>query len=242
MVSVDEILADVTLEMGDPSMRIRNIGYYRAQVKMALNELSFDSLFIDVYRDEPIPDDLRLRIPQGLFNIRGLWIYTGTPDDVGYQETVYWKRTFFSRGSNQGYTAAIKEGQVTDPFVRMTSVSEGQYYFNTQNGYIILSDSCAIFDYIRIMGSGLLTDGLDIYSQKIVPKFVQKAVILWAVEKSARSLKIFDNRYRAIQTDAATQLDEYGLSGAWHQAKRRLKDLDKKKYQDIVLYTNNLTA
>jgi hypothetical protein len=121
----------------------------------------------------------------------------------------------------------------------MYGLSEGQYYFNIQSGIIMLSDSCSIFDYVRIGGSGLASKSV-VNDAKLVPPMVAQALVLWVVERTARSLKSEDAKYRPIQTDAANQLDEFGLTGAWHQAKMRLAELDYKKMHDLDLYNQKL--
>ena len=57
---------------------------------------------------------------------------------------------------------------------------------------------------------------------KMVPRRLRKAVTLWVTEKVCGALKMRDAKYRAVQNDAAIRLDEYGLQGAWHEAKMRI--------------------
>ena len=239
LVSINEVLADVLLEVGDESMVLRTPGFYQAQVKGAMNELSFDTLFLEETTDIVMPSDLFVEIPAGVFNIREIYVYVGTPDNIEYTENVYWKRRFRSRGYEKGYTANIKSGNTTDPFVTVSILETSPYYFNTQRGFIMLSDACSGYDYVRIVYNSIQASG-NILDAKIIPPFAKKAVVLWAVEKSARSLKVRDPKYRQIQFEAAAQLDEYGLTGAWQEAKRRLKRLDTKKYHDLVEYNSKM--
>ena len=74
----------------------------------------------------------------------------------------------------------------------------------------------------------------------MVPPEAREALVLYAVEKCAASLKLRDNRYRAVQVDAASQLDRYGLNGAWHNTKMLLTRLDSKKLRDVILYNSRL--
>jgi hypothetical protein len=249
LLSIQEIIAEVLVEVDDKEQQKLTPGHYRRSVKLAMDELSFDAAFVEVTRDFEMPFDLKLPIPKGVFNIENIWIFTGTPDDVGYQENVYWKRFFETRGKlldeDTGYTAINKEGNITDPFVKSPTLAEGRYFFNTHSGIIHLSDSCDVFDYVRITFKGVASATLDIDKIKMVPPFARKAVTLWCVEKAARALKPLDTwrdrKYRGIQVDAAGQLDEYGFNGAWHEAKTRLRDLDKKKWRDLIEYNSKMT-
>jgi len=254
LISIKEVIADACLEVGDPKMQQLTPGWYRKTVKRALDELSFDAMFIDATRDIELPDDLKLPIPKGVFNIENMWIYTGTPDAIGYQENVYWKRNFETRGreyvdgslSNTGFTANNHPYNYTDPFFKVSTLQQSPtsaYYFNTDAGIIHLSDACQYFDYIRIGFKGYATSALDIDEIKIIPPFALKAVTLWVVEKAARTLKVNDTgnrRLRTVQTDASMQLDEYGMNGAWYEAKVRLAELDTKKMKDIIEYNSKM--
>jgi hypothetical protein len=255
LISIQEVVADASLDLDDKTMHKLTPGWYRKHVKRAMDELSFDAPFIEVVKDIVMPDDMKVPVPKGFYNIENIHIYVGTPDAIGYQENVYWKRNFQTRGgvikeneyTDSGYTANNHEHNVTDPFFKVSAFRTSPsiaYYFNTRNGIIYLSAGCSIFDYVRIEGKGVASSELAIDDIKLVPPFALKAVTLWVVEKGARALKGTDTgnrRYRTIQTDAATQLDEYGFNGAWHEAKVRLGSLDKKKWRDLIEYNSKMT-
>lgn len=234
-LSIQEVLADALVQLGDKEQRKLTPGFYRAQVKYGLDELGFDTLFYEVVDDEPLPDNLIVPMPKGAYNLKGLRIYTGTPDNVGYVCNVYWRRNAQTRGKDTGVIANVNLGTTHDPFISAPFwMRGGAYWFNIQNGLLRLSDSCADYDYVQAVYSGIPSGNLD--AMKMVPPEVRKALVLWVVEKCAGVLKAEDNRYRVIQIDASAQLDEYGFNGAWQEAKRRLRDLDKKKLQDVLEY------
>jgi hypothetical protein len=236
--SIKEVLADVLVSLNDEAQKLLTPGFYRSKVKDALDELAFDITFLPVTNDYEIPDNLIVDIPKGCFNLRQIHIFTGTPDDVQYVENVYWKKGRHTRGAETGYTADVHHWNVTDPFIQVSIDEYSMYYFSVQNGRIYLSDACSGFDYVRLTFDGIPSMNLD--EVKMVPPEVKKAVTLWATEKCASALKIRDSKYRAIQADAASQLDEYGLSGAWHEAKMRLRRLDKKQMKDIIEYNSKM--
>jgi len=65
--------------------------------------------------------------------------------------------------------------------------------------------------------------------------------VLWVVEKAAKALKAHNPEYRLIQIDSANQLYEYGYNVAWHEAKTRLRNLDKKMLRDWLEYSSKMT-
>jgi len=247
LLSIDEVIADVLLEVDDVEQRKLTPGYYVSQVKYALDELGFATFFVDVTRDVIMPHDLLIEWPKGCFNLDKIWAYTGTPDDVQYKQPVYWKRNFNTRGKDTGYTADSNEGNISDPFIIAPSHFVSELFFNVRAGIIHLSDTCDVYDYIRLQFAGTPSSVLDVAKIKIVPPMVRKAVEQWVVERAAKALKgkydtARDQKYRRIQSDAAIQLDEYGLNGAWHEAKMRLKKVDTKMMNDFIEYNSKMTA
>jgi hypothetical protein len=239
-LSINEVLADVLVILDDQDQSLLTPGFYRAQVRNGLDELGFDISFLPVTNDYEIPDDLIVEMPKGCFNLRQIHLFTGTPDNVGYVENCYWKKGRHTRGANTGMTADVHHYNVTDPFIRVNVDECSLYYFSVQNGQIYLSDACSNFDYVRLTFDGIPSMNLD--DVKMIPPEVRKAIVLWVTDKCAGALKMRDARYRIIQSDAINQLDEYGLSGAWHEAKMRLRRLDSKQMKDIIEYNSKLNA
>lgn len=238
LLSIQEVLADVIVNIDDEDNDKLTPGFYRAQVKYGLDELGFDVPFVKVTEDYPMPVDLILDMPSGCFNLHTIHLFTGTPDNVGYVENVYWKKGGQTRGKETGFTANQTGFNTGDPFCRVEVNPNSLYYFTIQNGIIRLSDSCSTYPFARLTFAGVPSMRMD--DVKMVPRMVRKALVLWATEKCAGALKHRDNTYRVIQSDAANQLDEYGLGGAWHEAKTRLKMLDKKMLNDVILYNARL--
>jgi len=234
-LTIQEVLADVLVNMNDEDQRLLTPGFYRIQVKYALDELGFDTMFYEVVEDEELSDDLIHKMPIGCYNLNDIKIYTGTPDNVGYVTNVYWRRNAKTRGKNTGVTANINLGNATDPFINAPFWTSGAaYWFTVQNGLIYLSDGCENHDYVRFTYNGIPSKRID--DVKMIPPETRKGIVLWTTEKCAGGLKSRDPKYRGIQVDAAAQLDEYGYNGAWHEAKMRLRELDKKKLHDILEY------
>jgi len=233
-----EVLADALVALDDKEQKQLSPGFYRSQVKYALDELGFSSSFIEVVVDTEMTDNLIFPIPKNCYNLKQVNAYTGSPNDVTYTQNLYWRRHVSTRGKGTGYTANINEGNTTDPFIKAPMWSSGYYYFSTQNNRIFLSDYCSAFDYVRIIFDGVPSGSLD--NVAFIPPFARKAIVLWVIEKCASYLKGRDSKYRIIQLDAASQLDEYGLRGAWHEAKKRMKSLDTKKLNDVIMYNQKM--
>lgn len=238
LLSINEVLADVLVNLDDKDQSKLTPGFYIAQVKYALDELGFEAPFREVVTDTIMPDDLILDMPIGCYNLKQINIFTGTPDAIEYVENVYWKKRGKTHGKETGYTADIHHYNVSDPFFRVAINEFSLYYFSIQNGRMYLSDACQYFDYVRTVYDGMASKNLT--SVAMVPPELRKTTVLWVTEKCAGALKLRDNRYRTVQADAAAQLDEYGLNGAWHEAKQRIIRLDSKKLRDSVEYRSKM--
>jgi hypothetical protein len=237
-LALNNILADVQVILNDEDNRLLTPGFYRAQAKLALDELGFDIDFLPQTNDYPLPSDLLVDIPVGCFNLKAISIYSGTPEAVGYVEDVHWRKDVQTRGAGTGVTAGVNSYNITDPFFRVRVWESGLYYFSVQNGIIRLSDACSGFAYVRLTYSGVPSMNLD--EVKMIPRECRKAIVDWATDRCAGALKMRDARYRIIQSDAQRSLDEYGFNGSWHQAKQRLLKLDSKKLKDVILYNSKL--
>jgi hypothetical protein len=235
-LSINEVLADVLVSMQDEDMRKLTPGFYRAQVRYAIDDLGFDTVFQENMIDRPIPANHIISFPEGAYRIKNIHIYTGDPDDIGYVQNLYWKKNARTSGKGKGYTANNHPGNYSDIYFNSPTWGDTDiaYFFSYVNGNLVLSDPCSSYDYIRVIYDGIPSGNLD--EVKMVPPEVRKAVVMWVVEKCAGFLKLKDPSYRTVQLDMAAQLDEYGMNGAWHQAKSRLKYMGKKVIRDTLEY------
>ena len=76
-VSVNEILADVLKITNDAGFKMNSRGWYISQIRQALQELSFDTFFDERNEELIIPNDLRVEMPKGAFNLKPLVAYAG---------------------------------------------------------------------------------------------------------------------------------------------------------------------
>jgi len=242
-ISLNEILADALVALQDEDTRKLTPGFYRAQVRNGVDELGFDTVFQECPpHDVPMPANHIITAPANAYRIKNIQIYTGSPDDIGYVQPLYWKKGARTEGFEKGYTANNHPGNYSD--IYYTSPNWGDtdiaYFFSYVRGNIYISDSCDSYDYVRIIYDGIPSGVLG--DVKLIPPEVRKAIVLWVIEKCASFLKIKYPEYRTVQLDAAAQLDEYGYQGAWHEAKMRLKYLGKKVMRDVAEYNTRPRA
>ena len=245
LLSIENILADAIMFVGDPDMRLLNKGYYVRQAKAALDELGFETFFDIRYQDLVIPDDLRLQMPSGAWNIRDLFIFNtyvpGTDEQSGRccqivdSRRVVHKNNFLTTGYQNGYTARNKSNQ-WDYFIVPISFDNSLYFYNVQNGIIMLSDFCKPYKYLRIVYNGTPS---DIDKTKMIPPFARNAVVAYVVERALFAIKSRDKAKRIDWMDARADLysqPSRTVSSKWDEAKYRLKNMDKKQADDLKEY------
>jgi len=250
-VSVNEILADVLKTVDDSSFRDNSRGYYVSQIQQALEELSFDTYFHEQLETFEVPENLRLEMPKGAFNIRQIYLFNGTICNIGQNtKNVYHKRNYITGGS--GFLARDKYRNNNDPFYQDRSFGHNSraaagdderginnlFFYNVQNGIIMLSESCKKFEKIAIVFNGVSTDVGDV---PVVPNFLRQAVkdytSLAALEakmsmsKGAAEFNKWQTMYALTERNMKQEFD-----GSWAKAERRVKALDSKEREDLKEY------
>lgn len=249
-VSPDEILADVLKLVKDSDHKLNSEGWYLSQIQQALEELSFDTFFQKINYSVKIPDNLRIDLPKGAFNLRELYLFNGSTCDIGSSVVVYRKRNFINGKSGNGYVARDTWSNSRDPFHTKRGVDNDTKrntpnnlrFFSIQNGEIMLSENCRGFENVMIVSNGVMADIGDV---PFVPQFFRQAVKDWvsvkALEEKAED-KIGTNEYghwaNMLARYEAKMNQPY--TGSWAKAEYRAKQLNAKDRQDYKEYFTRL--
>lgn len=241
LASIETILADVLPAINDEDTRLLSIGWYRRVIKAGLEKLNFHTKFDQRYLDLDMPEDLKMEMPAGSWEIRDLFAFTGDCCKVGASSRIFKKSNYLSKGKDMGYTARNKSGQ-WDYFIIPFQNDSSLLYYGIQRGLIMLSEACSGFEKVRIVFNGTPT---DIHATKMIPHFAKEALIAYTVERAFFTLKVRDPKYRAMWVDA--KIDLYSPSSVsewskWDNAKWLLKDIDKKEWDDLAEYLSKLNC
>lgn len=243
-VSVNEILADVLKITNDAGFKVNSRGWYISQIRQALQELSFDTFFDEQNEALIIPNDLRVEMPKGSFNLKQLFLFNGSECNLGSgTPNVYYKQNFWTGGN--GYLARDKWNNPGDPFYisRSGNPRSGKgnnelYYFGIQNGLIMLSESCRKFEKIMVFYNGI---GGEIDSTPVIPQFFRQAVKDYVSSNGLESSIAQEldpakmNKLTYLKNSVDTRMNkEY--DGSWAKAEQRAKHTDKKIRQDYKEY------
>jgi len=253
-VTVNEILADVLKIVKDSSFKVNSRGFYVSQIQQALEELSFDTYFDERSEVFEVPADLRLDMPKGAFNLKNMYLFNGTECDISRSQNVYWKRNFINSKSGNGFVAKDRLDNHNDPFHRdrfrgatnrlgrdnnLTGVGgvNELFFFNVQQGVIMLSESCRKFGKILIEFNGM---GADIGDLPVIPNMLRQAVKDY-VSEAGLDTRIADaegvefNKWSTIQAKITSRKDK-PFDGSWAKAEHRVSALSNKQRQDFKEY------
>lgn len=251
-VTVNEILSDVLKLVDDERYETNSKGYYVSLIQQALEELSFDTFFDERTANFDFPtDSLCLEMPIGSFNIKHIYLFSGSECDIINSQKVWWKKNYFTRGN--GYFADNKGNNNNDPFFpsdghgkRINSIYsknvresvENHYYYNIQNGLIMFSSKCRVFPKVHVMFNGT---GCDLGEIPIIPLFLREAVKLFVVEYTfaIKSAKPDGKQWISLWQLYSQKLNREGIGeGTWYRAIDRVRSMSNSERDDLFEYLN----
>ena len=229
-VSPDEVLADLLTMVLDVDYRWRSRGFYLTQIKYFLEELGFDTLFDTQDRDIEIPANGRIPIPSGLFDIKEMWVFSGTCTPTGRQR-VYNKRGYINDGEK---TFSPEMDNVSgDPFSANKSNRESALFYAVQNGMIMLSPSCLLYEKVKVVFSG--TFG-EIGAVPFIPMHCRRACLDWTAAEICKLRMAENPEPFAGLYNMYNQASSRPFEGTYDTAKRRIARMSPKQREDYKQY------
>jgi hypothetical protein len=247
-VSIEHLLAEVTATINDTDYKKGfPKGWYISRIQDAMQELSFDTFWLKVQQDEIFPESCQIEMPKNTFNIREIYMYTGSLCNQQKTQMVYWKRLFNNTADGTGYTAQVKDdgsngSDIYQPNQRVyTGNMQGfygpKYYYNVINGLIMFSKECKGYEFVRIIYNGMGVENGDL---PVIPRFFERAVVDYVEEKFYNAMKARDPRtYRPLWTDAYQKLNDFA-NGSWNKARKRIKSMDSKEKASMEEYISSM--
>jgi len=250
-VSVDHLLADILSTVDDEKLRRGfSKGWYVSRIQKALQELAFETFFDEVTLDlEFNKETLSLEMPEGIFNIREIYMYNAECCGANTSQVVWWKRTFNNKGGGDGYTAKIKDSGGTDysdPFLPTASnyassnfYSGTKFYANVMNGTLMFSTDCRAYSHVRIIANGI---GGEIGDLPLVPRFFEAAVVDFVLVKFYRAMKAREPRkYRGLWADSVNDsTGTNGNGGSMRKARIRVANMNTFEKESLNEYLSSM--
>lgn len=252
--SPSDILSVVTARVADRDFKSYPKSLYISFIQRAFEALAIDTFFDEQRENFDFPlENLTLPLPEGCFNVRNVYMYSGTDCDFHHSRKVYWKRNYYTEGN--GYIANDKGQNVRDPFYGNrypafienrfagTNIQENlfdpnrQLFYNIQRGSIMFSSSCrSAGNKVHIHYNGT---GCAIGEIPIIPIFLRTAIEDFLTIE-VLLLKIGEEndprRWQSLLSYYTPKLDREGYNGSWHNAELRIKTLNQSQRDELSLY------
>tara|TARA_R110000772_G_scaffold1095_2_gene3864 strand:- start:4272 stop:5033 length:762 start_codon:yes stop_codon:yes gene_type:complete len=244
LVSIDQILSDVLVTVGDMDMKLMSKGWYISHIQQALEELSFDTFYSKLDSFEDLPSDLKLIPPKGMFNLIDAFGIMGDCDKIDFSTNIYYKKGLLVGNKGVGITARDNYRNVDDQFHvrRGHSSTTDIHTVSMQNGILHFSANCLAFDKIRLIYNGVMC---NIGETPTVPTFFRQAVKDYVSEKGLEvkcaatvGTNEYNHWYRMLEKTTAEKNNPY--EGSWVKAERRSKHMDLKEREDLSIYLQKL--
>lgn len=240
------IIRNVSQDVQDPEFKSGlTRGWYQTKLRDCLDELSIKLQFDTKYEDYDIktggnidPLVLQMDMPKWLYNMKEIYVWNGDCCSPQSSRPVYWKRQYNNSPGGAGYTAGRTQNDSWDPFLREYGFIWNDitclYWFNVQDGMLMLSQSCTGFDHLRIIGTSMF----GAYSEiPCIPRYFKQVIEDWMKWKFFMWKAASDPRGGwASQAELHKNNLYDGRNGSWYNACDRVKSMTRKQSSDLNLY------
>lgn len=242
LLSVADILSDVTRITNDRSFKALSKGAYTAIIQRALEQLSFESFFDKRMEVVAMNENGKFTLPKGAFNIRDIFVFNGKECEVEKGAKKVWAKENYYRSDRGNTTLSHDMGNNRDPFFprRRETAFDDVYFYGVQNGVVILSQACHRFQNILISYNGM---GADIGEEPFIPRYFRDGIVDYVCVEALliRMSSAMDNsefnRWSAILN--IKKLDKEGRypgGGSWDKCIVRASSMDSGARSDLKQY------
>lgn len=250
----ENILAMALPRIGDSEMRKLHSGFYHALIQEFLEAMSLHTLFAEKREDVPMPSGLRHTLSKGTFNVKELYGYCGDLCAPGQMTKIWHKKNYFTEGGrvvaknrqdgsadpfyNQNHRHFLRE-PVSEQLVRNgRSAARVTYYYNIENGVLMLSSNCKQFEMLHIRSSDL---GASLEDTPYIPVIFRTACMHYVCAEACAAIMANDpdvKRYQYLQSLYERKLDRDGFGGSWHTAANKIARMSQGEKNDYKEYLN----
>lgn len=251
-ITADDILFKASAMSGDKDYKDLPKGFYYHLIQQAFEELNLDSFFQELRIDLPMPTDtLTLKLPDGCFNVRNIYIFDGDECNIASSRKVWWKRNYYTKGS--GYIANDKGNNTRDPYYNKHGLGQSnkslirydnshsvnsELYYNIQMGDLMLSSSCrgaGTKVHIHYNGTGCAIGEapiIPVYFRTAMEHYVIVEALLYRIANNEGDVR----KWQMLYSTYERKLDKEGYDGSWHKAIDRVRSMNTSQREELKEY------
>lgn len=246
-ISVEQALSDLVTACNDEGYTRSGLdkGFYISRIHGAVTYFGLETFYQTVVKDINNFDRSGvISIPVNAFNIREIYLYNISNEEVTDIVTVHWKRNL-AYGTSKARTSRIRKntndpvdgGGYFDYKNRITATTPGLITANIQSGRIILDGEYDSYSGIRIIYNGMGSKNGDI---PCIPRIIYDGILDKAKLDTFEYLKVRDKSFRVDYQDSYSKFFGYGRAkGTLLECKRRISSMDKFQRDSMMEYFSN---
>lgn len=252
-ITSDDILSIAAAMVGDRDYKNLPRGFYYSLIQKAFEELSIDSYFQELRADFEFPyETLTAKLPEGCFNVKNVYIFSGDSCNIESSRKVYWKRNYYTKG--QGYIANDTGRNSKDPYYNYRNMPlsvdkslirydneqsvNSALFYNIQVGDIMFSSSCRnAGQKVHLHYNGT---GCAIGDAPIIPVYFRTAIEDYVIESALRFRIANESgdvrKWQSLYGMYANRLDKEGMNGSWFKAVMRVREMNASQREELAEY------
>lgn len=249
-ISIDTIVSSVAQFCADEDTKLLHKGRYTSFVQRALQELDFHTFFKKKRMDFVTPNNLRITLPPGTFNVDQVYAYDGDVCNINNAQKLWYKQNYYTEGG--GFFAKNRGAEGTiDPFYpsngalvrtvdtntlvrREGSIPNEALYYAVENGVLMVSSAVLRWGKLHVIATG---SSCMLGDAPMVPPIFREVVEDFACEAACRQLMArYPNPYVGLQREYKARMNKNDYYGSWYEAKKRVKRMSKGQRNDWAEY------
>lgn len=245
LVDIDELMFAITTKVSDREYKNGiEEGWFMSTLKDAVAELFMDNFYEVIVREFNLdPKKMAIDLPKNCFNIKSVRPFSGDCCNPTGSVIAHFKRNFNNQRLNRSSPGNRLDDQAagnSDQFQPRSSNFPNNivngfgtlYYYNIENGLLMLSQSASGFGQVQLTYNGL---GGEFGDDPCIPRLFKKAIITWCEVEYWAIRKIQEPSMRVHYNDAIPRLDKL-----WDNAMLRASRMDSASRDDYGDYAGKL--
>lgn len=238
--------------VGDREHKSLPRSFYHVLIQQAFEKLALHTFFDEKRANIPLDGKLVHALPTDCFNVKNVYIFTGTICDITSSRIVWWKRNYFTEGV--GYIANDKGRNFRDPFYSTHETGIHNYgnqltvrdggievnnalFYNFQMGNIMLSSSCLGAGqnlHIHYNGTGCPIGEapiIPIYLREVMEDYVITEALLARMANDKSDVRIWQTLYNTHSAKLNTP-----YTGSWARAETLILSMNSSQRSQLYEY------
>lgn len=251
-ISGNIILSKASIMVGDRENNALPTGFYYALIQQAFEKLALNTFFDEKRQNIPLDGGLVYPLPTDCFNVKDVYIFTGTICDITSSRKVWWKRNYYTQGV--GYIANDKGRNYRDPFYSTHETGIHNYgnqltvrdggigvnnalFYNLQMGNIMLSSSCLGAGqnlHIHYNGTGCPIGEapiIPIYLREAMEDYVITEALLARMANDVGDIRKWQSLYQTYNVKLNTP-----YTGSWARAEISVLSMNSSQRSELAEY------